>query len=308
MGIRIGLECEDNEIFNNLVKESGEYGISIASTLTNNNIISNNIFMNNWVNAWEIEGANTNYFSLNGIGNYWDDHNCVDNLEPFGICDNPYIFTGNQDDFPLMEPHFSPTEVTATINTEDTEVEIVWSVPEFRDLESYNVYRFLSANSVNDTLWVTIAEEITDNIFTDTEWGFMEDGIYQYAVEAVYTYGFFSGTDLSNEVIKGSGVEAESNEINPLQTKLKNNYPNPFNPTTTIDFAIKEECFVEIDIYNIKGQKVKQLISKQLESGEHSLLWDGKDNNHKKVSSGIYFYNLAADGKKIETKKCIMLK
>ena len=56
-----------------------------------------------------------------------------------------------------------------------------------------------------------------------------------------------------------------------------NNFPNPFNPTTTISFSILEESKVELSIYNIKGQKIKSLLSDQISAGEHSLVWDGTD-------------------------------
>ena len=74
-----------------------------------------------------------------------------------------------------------------------------------------------------------------------------------------------------------------------IPTQLKGCYPNPFNPSTTIVFSIGEETQVNIDIYNIKGQKVRHLTNDSFSRGEHKLLWDGKDDQGRKVSSGIYF-------------------
>ena len=74
-----------------------------------------------------------------------------------------------------------------------------------------------------------------------------------------------------------------------LPTQLKGCYPNPFNPSTTIVFSIGEETQVNIDIYNLKGQKVRHLTSESFSRGEHKLLWDGKDDQGRKVASGIYF-------------------
>ena len=88
---------------------------------------------------------------------------------------------------------------------------------------------------------------------------------------------------------------------------LHQNYPNPFNPTTTINYSLKQNSKVSLNVYNIKGQKVKQLISEQLLTGQHSVVWDGKDNNGKSVSSGIYFYKLKTDSFE-KTKKMILLK
>ena len=88
---------------------------------------------------------------------------------------------------------------------------------------------------------------------------------------------------------------------------MLSNYPNPFNPTTTISFDIANESDVSITVYNIKGQKVKKLINDQLTAGEHSVIWNGKDNNNKNVASGIYFYKISA-GKSSAIKKMLLLK
>ncbi len=85
------------------------------------------------------------------------------------------------------------------------------------------------------------------------------------------------------------------------------NHPNPFNPSTTISFSIPNDSNVELSVYNIKGQKVRQLVSDQLSVDEHSVLWDGRDSNNKSVSSGIYFYRLKV-GKFEKTKKMILMK
>ncbi len=96
--------------------------------------------------------------------------------------------------------------------------------------------------------------------------------------------------------------------IQPTLNKLYQNYPNPFNPETTIKFTAEDAERAEIVIYNIKGQKVKTLVNKVLPAGEHSVVWNGKDEKGKNVSSGIYFYKLIVDDKTIETKKCLLLK
>ncbi len=99
--------------------------------------------------------------------------------------------------------------------------------------------------------------------------------------------------------------------IEPVLCNLYHNYPNPFNPTTTIEFSIEQNQQneqIELEIFNIKGQKVKQLIKDQLSAGQHSVIWNGTDDNGQNVSSGIYFYKLKVDDKTIATKKCLLLK
>ena len=86
------------------------------------------------------------------------------------------------------------------------------------------------------------------------------------------------------------------------------NYPNPFNPETNIVFNLPEEGEVQLEIYNVKGQKVIQLVSDQLLAGEHSIVWDGEDASGKDVCSGLYLYKLNINGKTEIVKKCMLLK
>jgi predicted outer membrane repeat protein len=93
------------------------------------------------------------------------------------------------------------------------------------------------------------------------------------------------------------------------ETLLNQNYPNPFNPTTTISFSVAQTLsFVTLDIYNIKGQKVKSLVKETIPAGDHNILWNGVDESGKSVSSGIYFYKLNVNGKTEAIKKCLLLK
>ncbi|MBC8416425.1 MAG: T9SS type A sorting domain-containing protein, partial [Candidatus Cloacimonetes bacterium] len=84
------------------------------------------------------------------------------------------------------------------------------------------------------------------------------------------------------------------------------NYPNPFNPETTISFNLTAEDTedVEILIYNLKGQKIRQF---SIFNNQSSIIWDGTDENNQPVSSGIYFYKLKTD-KFSRTRKMILLK
>ncbi len=69
------------------------------------------------------------------------------------------------------------------------------------------------------------------------------------------------------------------------------NYPNPFNLTTTISFSTRVRTNIELTIYNFTGQKIRLLVDKELHSGNHSVLWNGKDDNNQPVPTGVYFYN-----------------
>ena len=94
----------------------------------------------------------------------------------------------------------------------------------------------------------------------------------------------------------------------PLATTLKGNYPNPFNPTTTISFSIQNNSKIELSIFNIKGQKIRSLLNDQITAGEHSIVWNGQDASGKKVGSGVYLYKLNINGKTEAVRKCLLLK
>ena len=90
--------------------------------------------------------------------------------------------------------------------------------------------------------------------------------------------------------------------------RLNKNYPNPFNPSTTISFSLPDAGMVELNIYNMKGQQVRTLMSQKFERGIHNVEWDGNDGSGKIVGSGVYLYELRVNGKSEAIKKCLMLK
>jgi type IX secretion system substrate protein len=117
----------------------------------------------------------------------------------------------------------------------------------------------------------------------------------------------FSYFSLDNVIIEaGSGTDAEEIFI-PEITELGNNYPNPFNPETTINYGLKANTYVTLEVYNIKGQLVRTLVNNNIEAGNHKAVWEGLDDNRNRVSSGVYFYKLNT-GDYTSTKKMILLK
>ncbi|MDO9576636.1 MAG: T9SS type A sorting domain-containing protein [Candidatus Cloacimonadales bacterium] len=122
---------------------------------------------------------------------------------------------------------------------------------------------------------------------------------------------FFS-SGLVSYLVNVSDVPIIEDEIVKTTKCNLSNYPNPFNPTTEIRFQISdfsEVESIEIEIYNLKGQKVKSFSNLQItQSPNHQIVWDGTDQNSKPVSSGVYLYKLEVDGKTKVSKKCLLLK
>jgi hypothetical protein len=108
------------------------------------------------------------------------------------------------------------------------------------------------------------------------------------------------------------GATSDSDKVVPTGHKLLGNYPNPFNPTTSISFRVVESASegiqpVTIDIYNIRGQKVHTLVDGLYESGEYTVVWNGHDDNGASVGSGVYLYRMTTS-EAIETRKMILIK
>ena len=89
-------------------------------------------------------------------------------------------------------------------------------------------------------------------------------------------------------------VEAVESAGTPDSYSLSAAYPNPFNPETTIEFAVATDGYVEIDVYNAAGQQVASLVDEELSAGAYRTTWDALDQNSQPVSSGVYFYRMQA--------------
>jgi len=123
---------------------------------------------------------------------------------------------------------------------------------------------------------------------------------------------FGSNPDIgAYENFNGEPYVSSENELQVVPEYNLCNYPNPFNPTTTISFSITQtSSFVNLEIYNLKGQKVKEfdVILSGVEGESNSVTWDGTNLNNQPVSSGIYLYKLIVDKKSVETKKMLLIK
>ncbi len=109
-------------------------------------------------------------------------------------------------------------------------------------------------------------------------------------------------------------TETLPDEVNSITSVQLSNYPNPFNPATVINFQLSDfrnTGLTKVEIYNIKGQKIKQLVSnstKQPSDGKHSVIWNGTDSHGKFVSSGVYYYTLKVNDIVIADSKMILHK
>ena len=96
------------------------------------------------------------------------------------------------------------------------------------------------------------------------------------------------------------------NSGKPLEYALYENYPNPFNPSTTIKYSLKTAGHTKLTIYNMLGQKIQTLVNEPKTAGIHTVKWDGRNSLGEQTSSGVYFYRIEA-GDFVKTKRMILI-
>jgi methionine-rich copper-binding protein CopC len=102
-------------------------------------------------------------------------------------------------------------------------------------------------------------------------------------------------------------AEDDESQVIPNEFRLNDNYPNPFNPTTSIEFELPRSSHVTIEIFNLLGQRVSKLTDEEYPAGSHRVIWNGMSSDGHIVSTGVYFYRIVA-GDFIESKKMLLLK
>ncbi len=119
-------------------------------------------------------------------------------------------------------------------------------------------------------------------------------------------------THLSLWAITSSTETLVTNVVNSKLNLVENfilyeNYPNPFNPSTTIRFETNFPSEVRLKIYNSGGKLVRTLINGTIRRGEHNIVWDGRNDRNSPVNSGVYFYRIQT-GRHSDTKKMVFIK
>ncbi|MCX6142142.1 MAG: T9SS type A sorting domain-containing protein, partial [Ignavibacteriales bacterium] len=127
----------------------------------------------------------------------------------------------------------------------------------------------------------------------------------------LHVYSTFVGTvyfdDLTVQKVGTTTGVSSGNSSIPKVFELSNNYPNPFNPSTKIQFAVPNEQNISLVIYNLLGQRIRTLVQGVYAAGQYTVTWDGKDQVGRTLESGVYIYRLET-GSIALVKKMLMLK
>ncbi len=195
----------------------------------------------------------------------------------------------------------------------ENSVKITWSTESETDNLGFALYRSEGKEFVKIASYDSHEELKSKN----PNASFMQN--YEFTDETVefgktYTYQLadidFGNVKTLHEDFKKTVTVLRSNEklATNFDYELKQNFPNPFNPSTQIEFSLKKESVTKLSIYNILGQLVKTLVSEKLVEGKHSIQWNGTNEFGKQVSSGIYYYKISTESGFTQTKKMILLK
>ena len=115
------------------------------------------------------------------------------------------------------------------------------------------------------------------------------------------------GQDGQNIPVHAKGDGSVALELIPMQYVLYQNFPNPFNPVTEIQFDVPDVSVVDMVVYNLMGQQVRRLVNGELQAGYHRVVWDGLNDRGEPVSTGVYIYSLTSPSFH-NTKKMVLLK
>jgi hypothetical protein len=225
---------------------------------------------------------------------------------------DPFVFNNN---FPLANQ--TPTGIVlSSFYAEVGQDGILtsWSTETEPNNAGFNIYRSSQENEnyikLNESLIPAKGNATSGASYSYTDKPESADDYY-YKLQSVSLDG---NTVFYDPVfIALTSVEMKRFAI-PENYTLSQNFPNPFNPETTIEFGIPQANFVELSVYDINGNLVRTLISEEKRAGNHWIKWDARDENGLRVSSGIYFYYFkTADSAKSgqgynRTKKMILVK
>ena len=183
------------------------------------------------------------------------------------------------------------------VTMEDGTAVLRWETTLEVGMQGYEVVRSIEERGRYD--------EITDDMVRSS--GSVSGGSYEYRDESVtanQTYWY----KLREVADDGLGAEyGPYSVVFRLTNQLDQNVPNPFNPTTTIRYAIAGENPVNLTIYDVAGRKVRTLVNERQRADVYKIVWDGVNDAGVRAASGVYFYKLVA-GKFTQTKKMVLLK
>ena len=147
---------------------------------------------------------------------------------------------------------------------------------------------------------ITYTDDGGNYQFSNVLSGDYQVGVYKHGYASNPAMRYFAldyGSEMTEQNFvlgQGTFVKTREHTIRPRTINLSQNFPNPFNPSTTIKFDLPKTTEIDLYIYNAMGQRIRTLLKGSLNAGQHQVEWDGKNDDGHGVPSGIYFYQLRA--------------
>jgi len=303
-----------------------------ASTYDGNNRLIENIgeYWNWAIEVWEYSDKFVYTYDLNGneteyLGQKWDGSWNNDEQRINYYSEITATETGEGVDVEITLDEDITLLFDSVSVAGSTSAEVCEACPSF----GFNIHDLLPFDST--IIFITTDAEFVGGVelcFSYEDGGLSPEDevklrIYHYNYELSVWTDITDSRDWENKIICGKteslspfilavpaepvDVDENGNSILPKKFTLDQNYPNPFNPATVISYSLASRANVKIEIINILGQSVRELINKSKAAGDYSVTWDGLDNNGHTVSTGLYFYKIDT-GNFTKTKKMLLLK
>jgi hypothetical protein len=245
-------------------------------------------------------------------------HNAVGSPNTVGITLNVFIVDDNLSltAFDLVYPSDNATIVLTRVNFLDT-LYFAWnqSVDPSGDEVTYK--RELTGDLPEYIKFIVESNEQTTANMYKVPYHHIEHYMHEAGVELITGTWTIIATDGTHDLsasngpftltIDGSKLNISDSDLVPETFVLHANYPNPFNPTTTISYDLPEQAQVTLGIYDLLGKQIKTLVNQSQDAGNKKALWDGTDNLGRTVSAGVYLYQIQA-GEFTHTRKMLYIK
>lgn len=299
-GIVLASSSDGNVLTQNTVSDNLIWGIGIHLS-NNNKIYNNNLIANSGYQAYVDRSSGANIFSLPEYGgNYWSDHTEPNIDADPRFVDTPYLFPEDQKDgrpWVVKDGWREPPVIAQNM---------IDRVKELVTIGSLNEGQGNSLTKKLDGFIKQLQKRKTKTALNQLN-------AFINHVRSLIAEGVLSSDegqpliDGANTIVSNLSEGVAKLATVPPEPSLSDAYPNPFNPSTTIRYALPEGSEVRLTIYNIVGQQVQVLVDDIQEAGVHTAVWDGRDAAGRTMAAGVYLYRLEV-GQQVVVRKMTFAK
>ena len=213
-----------------------------------------------------------------------------------------YIFY--TDSFPEPPSNFATIFPENNEEGLGTEIQFIWNASADPDPQETIQYQLVYTTNWQDSTTYVYSELLYD---TSIHVVLEDNAQYFWSIIARDSDGFAVGSNDNTPNTFMIGMLSNEKSIKPVSFKLHQNYPNPFNPITNITYDLPEASFVNLAVFDLSGNFVKNIVNKYQNIGYKSVQWDAKNSKGQPVPTGVYIYRISA-GKFTNMKKMVILK